>query len=446
MSPHTLRHTFATHLLAGRLRPARGAGDARPRRHRHDADLHAPLGRAPEGRLLRGAPARSVRLAPVRARLWRRTGAIVRRAPDLRSSPPSLLAGCGNERTPAPDARRERRAEGLPVRAARRGGARSARRELAHRPANRRCSAIVAVGEAGRGLALPAHRAAAGDARGARRGAQGAARDDQGARSRRSSSTRRGRAHARARRDRAARHRTKMGAPAPGALGARVRRRRRGRGRRLRAARGVLPRRPGVFGPVDRLAEATAPKPRSRLSRRAFVVVLDACGVGALPDAADYGDAGANTLGPPRRGRGRPASCPCSSAWAWARSCRSRAWRPRAAPAVHGRLAAAGAGKDSTAGHWELMGASRRRAAADVPGRLSGCARAARSSAATGRALLCNRAYNGVEAIERYGARAAAQRRADRLHVAGLRAADRRATWTVSPRRSCTRSAPRRAR
>ena len=31
--------------------------------------------------------------------------------------------------------------------------------------------------------------------------------------------------------------------------------------------------------------------------RRAFVVVLDACGVGELPDAADYGDAGSNTLG-----------------------------------------------------------------------------------------------------------------------------------------------------
>jgi phosphopentomutase len=31
--------------------------------------------------------------------------------------------------------------------------------------------------------------------------------------------------------------------------------------------------------------------------RRAFVVVLDACGVGALPDAAEYGDAGADTLG-----------------------------------------------------------------------------------------------------------------------------------------------------
>jgi len=31
--------------------------------------------------------------------------------------------------------------------------------------------------------------------------------------------------------------------------------------------------------------------------RRAFVVVLDACGAGALPDAASYGDEGANTLG-----------------------------------------------------------------------------------------------------------------------------------------------------
>ena len=30
---------------------------------------------------------------------------------------------------------------------------------------------------------------------------------------------------------------------------------------------------------------------------RATVIVMDACGVGALPDAADYGDAGSNTLG-----------------------------------------------------------------------------------------------------------------------------------------------------
>ena len=32
------------------------------------------------------------------------------------------------------------------------------------------------------------------------------------------------------------------------------------------------------------------------MRRRAFVVVADACGAGALPDAEAYGDAGANTL------------------------------------------------------------------------------------------------------------------------------------------------------
>src|SRR5207249_4032602 len=34
-----------------------------------------------------------------------------------------------------------------------------------------------------------------------------------------------------------------------------------------------------------------------RASRRAIVLVIDACGVGALPDAAAYGDEGTNTLG-----------------------------------------------------------------------------------------------------------------------------------------------------
>ena len=47
------------HPPAGRrLRPALGAGDARPRRRVHHPALHAPLERAPQGRVLPGAPAR----------------------------------------------------------------------------------------------------------------------------------------------------------------------------------------------------------------------------------------------------------------------------------------------------------------------------------------------------------------------------------------------------
>ena len=94
-----------------------------------------------------------------------------------------------------------------------------------------------------------------------------------------------------------------------------------------------------------------------RVSRRAFVVVLDACGVGALPDAARVrGDEGSNTLAHlaedaggldlPVLGRAGARLDP-RARWA----CR----RP-ARPCVHGRLHPLGPGKESTTGHWELMG------------------------------------------------------------------------------------------
>ena len=60
------------------------------------------------------------------------------------------------------------------------------------------------------------------------------------------------------------------------------------------------------------------------MHRRAFVVVLDACGAGELPDAADYGDAGTNTLGHVAEAAGGRGS----SATASRRACSSTSAAP----------------------------------------------------------------------------------------------------------------------
>jgi phosphopentomutase len=91
------------------------------------------------------------------------------------------------------------------------------------------------------------------------------------------------------------------------------------------------------------------------VSRRALVVVLDACGAGALPDAADYGDAGANTLGHLAQAAGG-LDLPVLGDLGLGSILPLAGVPPAADPVVHGRLHALGPGKDSTTGHWELMG------------------------------------------------------------------------------------------
>jgi phosphopentomutase len=91
-------------------------------------------------------------------------------------------------------------------------------------------------------------------------------------------------------------------------------------------------------------------------ARRAFVVVLDACGAGELPDAAAYGDAGADTLVHVARAVGGlrlPALA--SLGLGLVRPIDGLDPDPPA-PALHGRLHPLGPGKASTTGHWELMG------------------------------------------------------------------------------------------
>src|SRR5580765_1677461 len=89
---------------------------------------------------------------------------------------------------------------------------------------------------------------------------------------------------------------------------------------------------------------------------RACVIVLDAVGAGALPDAADYGDEGSNTLGNVARVVGG-LDLPTMEALGLGNVEPLEGCPPQpGAPAVAGRLLERSKGKDTTTGHWELMG------------------------------------------------------------------------------------------
>jgi phosphopentomutase len=86
------------------------------------------------------------------------------------------------------------------------------------------------------------------------------------------------------------------------------------------------------------------------------VIVLDAVGAGELPDAADYGDEGSDTLGNVARAVGG-LDLPSLEALGLGNVEPLEGCPPQpGAPAVAGRLRERSKGKDTTSGHWELMG------------------------------------------------------------------------------------------
>ena len=89
--------------------------------------------------------------------------------------------------------------------------------------------------------------------------------------------------------------------------------------------------------------------------RRAFVVVVDGLGAGAEPDAGHYGDAGANTLAHVAQAAGG-LELPAFEHLGLGNIEALEGVAPSVAPVMHGTLAHRGPGKDSTTGHWELMG------------------------------------------------------------------------------------------
>jgi phosphopentomutase len=135
---------------------------------------------------------------------------------------------------------------------------------------------------------------------------------------------------------------------------------------------------------------------------RACVIVLDAVGAGALPDADEYGDVGSDTLGNVARAVGG-LDLPNLEALGLGNVEPLEGCPPQpGAPAVAGRLVERSKGKDTTTGHWELMGVVTPQAMPTYP---HGFPHDVIDPFMhrTGRGVLGNKAASGTEIIDELG-------------------------------------------
>jgi phosphopentomutase len=138
--------------------------------------------------------------------------------------------------------------------------------------------------------------------------------------------------------------------------------------------------------------------------KRAIIIVADGVGCGGAPDAAAYGDAGADTLGNLARAVGGLA-LPNLQALGLGNLTAIAGVREAAAPrAAWGVMREASAGKDTITGHWEMAGLVTTQAMATFP---NGFPREITAPLATaaGRGLLGNKPASGTAIIEELGAK-----------------------------------------
>jgi phosphopentomutase len=134
---------------------------------------------------------------------------------------------------------------------------------------------------------------------------------------------------------------------------------------------------------------------------RAILVVLDSVGIGPMPDAASYGDAGRDTLGHISELRG--LNVPNLVRLGLANIRPLAGLTPAANPAgAYGKAAFLSPGKDTTTGHWEIAGIILDRAFPTYP---QGFPRALmeKFEAAIGRQTLGNFPASGTEIIQQLG-------------------------------------------
>jgi phosphopentomutase len=139
------------------------------------------------------------------------------------------------------------------------------------------------------------------------------------------------------------------------------------------------------------------------MGRRAVVIVLDGLGAGKAPDAADFGDEGANTLANTARSTGG-LRAPNLQALGLGNIEEIEGIAPSASPAAsHGLMVELSAAKATLAGHWEMMGLVLEDPLPTYPeGFPDEVLR--RFENETGRGVIGNRPASGTSIIEELGA------------------------------------------
>lgn len=138
--------------------------------------------------------------------------------------------------------------------------------------------------------------------------------------------------------------------------------------------------------------------------RRVIVIVLDACGIGEAPDSAAFGDAGSNTIVHTAQAVGG-LKCPNLERLGLGHLDDIPGIAPVDAPAASfATMREQSAGKDSTSGHWELMGLVLDQPFPVYPDGF-GPAIIDRFIAGTGRGILGNCPASGTEIIKELGDR-----------------------------------------
>ena len=137
------------------------------------------------------------------------------------------------------------------------------------------------------------------------------------------------------------------------------------------------------------------------VDRRVFLIVLDSYGIGELPDAAAFGDAGCNTLRSITSSKeyDTPLMKEMGLCNIDGIDYMGKTEEPIGAC---GRLAETSKGKDTTIGHWEIAGIVSEKPLPTYP---DGFPQDLLDefSRLTGRGVLCNKPYSGTEVIKAYG-------------------------------------------